>query len=109
MNNLCPHYPTIVYKEFNRLLTRYSQDFHKGLWIRGTLVLLGNTWYDKEKYRKDELPMAMLSDEMLLESYYMATELHLDREFIALLLAEIHRRNLNLQEVPNEFYSSTIQ
>ncbi|WP_019635914.1 sporulation histidine kinase inhibitor Sda [Paenibacillus fonticola] len=40
--------------------------------------------------------MAMLTDEMLLESYHMATELQLDREFIALLLAEIHKRNLNL-------------
>lgn len=38
--------------------------------------------------------MGMLTDEMLLESYQMATVLDLDREFIALLLAEIHRRNL---------------
>lgn len=38
--------------------------------------------------------MAMLTDEMLLESYQMATELQLDMEFIALLLAEIHKRNL---------------
>lgn len=38
--------------------------------------------------------MAMLTDEMLLESYHMATLLELDREFIALLLAEIHRRDL---------------
>ncbi|WP_410772013.1 sporulation histidine kinase inhibitor Sda [Fontibacillus sp. BL9] len=38
--------------------------------------------------------MAMLTDEMLLESYHMATMLQLDREFIALLLAEIHRRDL---------------
>ncbi len=38
--------------------------------------------------------MAMLTDEMLLESYHMATSLQLDREFIALLLAEIHRRDL---------------
>lgn len=39
--------------------------------------------------------MAMLTDEMLLESYQMATKLQLDREFIALLLAEIHKRDLN--------------
>lgn len=39
--------------------------------------------------------MAMLTDEMLLESYQMATELHLDRDFIALLLAEIHKRDLD--------------
>ncbi|MEF2968519.1 sporulation histidine kinase inhibitor Sda [Paenibacillus sp. M1] len=38
--------------------------------------------------------MAMLTDELLLESYHMATLLDLDREFIALLLAEIHRREL---------------
>lgn len=42
--------------------------------------------------------MAMLTDEMLLESYYMATELNLDREFIALLLAEIHKRDLNTSD-----------
>lgn len=41
--------------------------------------------------------MAMLTDEMLLESYHMANILQLDREFIALLLAEIHKRNLDLQ------------
>ncbi|GAA0136572.1 sporulation histidine kinase inhibitor Sda [Paenibacillus woosongensis] len=40
--------------------------------------------------------MAMLTDEMLLESYHMATELQLDMEFIALLLAEIHKRNLEI-------------
>ncbi|AZK46269.1 sporulation histidine kinase inhibitor Sda [Paenibacillus lentus] len=40
--------------------------------------------------------MAMLTDEMLLESYQMAKELQLDMEFIALLLAEIHKRNLDM-------------
>ncbi|MBA9084443.1 developmental checkpoint coupling sporulation initiation to replication initiation [Fontibacillus solani] len=38
--------------------------------------------------------MEMLTDDMLLESYRMATVLHLDQEFIGLLLAEIHRRDL---------------
>lgn len=38
--------------------------------------------------------MALLTDELLLESYHMATELQLDQEFIALLLAEIRRRKL---------------
>lgn len=38
--------------------------------------------------------MEMLTDDMLLESYRMATLLQLDQEFIALLLAEIHRRDL---------------
>ncbi|WP_110931481.1 sporulation histidine kinase inhibitor Sda [Paenibacillus bouchesdurhonensis] len=42
--------------------------------------------------------MAMLTDEMLLESYHMATELQLDMEFIALLLAEIHKRNLDMNK-----------
>ncbi|MNP75015.1 Sporulation inhibitor sda [compost metagenome] len=64
------------------------------MWITGTLVLLGISCYDEEKYRRDVLSMAMLTDEMLLESYHMATSLQLDREFIALLLAEIHRREL---------------
>ncbi|HBU80887.1 sporulation histidine kinase inhibitor Sda [Paenibacillus sp. UMB7766-LJ446] len=38
--------------------------------------------------------MAMLSDEMLLDSYHKAIELDLERDFIALLLAEIHKRKL---------------
>jgi developmental checkpoint coupling sporulation initiation to replication initiation len=43
--------------------------------------------------------MAMLSDDMLLESYYMANKMQLDHDFIALLLAEIHRRNLTTEKV----------
>jgi len=38
--------------------------------------------------------MKLLSNETLLESYYRALDLKLDREFINLLLAEIERRNL---------------
>lgn len=38
--------------------------------------------------------MELLTDEMLLDSYRLATELNLEREFIALLLAEIHKREL---------------
>jgi len=38
--------------------------------------------------------MAMLYDEMLLDSYHKAIELNLERDFIALLLAEIHKRKL---------------
>ncbi|GAB6991562.1 sporulation histidine kinase inhibitor Sda [Paenibacillus pini] len=38
--------------------------------------------------------MAMLTDEMLLDSYHTAVQLMLDRDFIALLLAEIHKREL---------------
>ncbi|CAM3047368.1 sporulation histidine kinase inhibitor Sda [Paenibacillus sediminis] len=41
--------------------------------------------------------MAMLTDEMLLDSYQMAVQLKLDREFIALLLAEIHKRSLAVE------------
>lgn len=39
--------------------------------------------------------MAMLSDEMLLDSYHMAIELQLEDDFIDLLLSEIIRRELN--------------
>ena len=39
--------------------------------------------------------MAILTDEMLLDSYHMAVELKLEREFITLLLAEIRKRNLD--------------
>lgn len=62
----------------------------------GTLVLEKIPCYDKEK-GKDVLKMALLTDEMLLDSYRMATELQLEREFIALLLAEIHKRELNVE------------
>ncbi|GFR39300.1 hypothetical protein PRECH8_25960 [Insulibacter thermoxylanivorax] len=40
--------------------------------------------------------MRLLSNENLLESYYRAVDLKLDREFINLLLAEIKRRNLQV-------------
>lgn len=42
--------------------------------------------------------MALLTDDLLLESYYKATQLQLDQEFIALLLAEIHRRELDITQ-----------
>ncbi|CAH0118345.1 MULTISPECIES: sporulation histidine kinase inhibitor Sda [unclassified Paenibacillus] len=38
--------------------------------------------------------MALLSDTMLLESYYKAVELQLDKEFIQILFNEIDRRKL---------------
>ncbi|WP_155766954.1 sporulation histidine kinase inhibitor Sda [Paenibacillus polymyxa] len=38
--------------------------------------------------------MAMLTDEMLLDSYQMAIELKLECDFIALLLAEIHKKKV---------------
>ncbi|TMV44919.1 sporulation histidine kinase inhibitor Sda [Paenibacillus mesophilus] len=41
--------------------------------------------------------MKTLSNEALLDSYYKAIDLKLDREFVTLLLAEIKRRKLNIQ------------
>lgn len=41
--------------------------------------------------------MAALTDELLLDSYQKAIELNLERDFIALLLAEIHKRNLEMK------------
>lgn len=41
--------------------------------------------------------MKLLSNETLLESYYRAVDLKLDREFINLLLAEIERRKLQVK------------
>lgn len=38
--------------------------------------------------------MAFLSDELLIDCYEQAIKLHLDEEFIALLLKEIKRRCL---------------
>ena len=43
--------------------------------------------------------MKMLSNESLLESYYRAVDLKLDREFINLLLAEIERRKLQVRVI----------
>ena len=40
--------------------------------------------------------MAILTDEMLLDSYELAVQLKLERDFIKLLLAEIHKRNLGI-------------
>lgn len=36
----------------------------------------------------------MLSNELLLESYYTAMDMELEDDFIKLLLAEIHKRRL---------------
>lgn len=54
---------------------------------------------DSGKMRKGVRVMAMLTDEMLLDSYHMAIELKLEREFITLLLAEIHKRNLDTDSI----------
>lgn len=39
--------------------------------------------------------MRKLSDELLIESYYKATELKLSQDFIVLIECEIKRRSLN--------------
>lgn len=38
--------------------------------------------------------MEILSDELLVESYFKAKELNLSEDFISLIEAEIHRRSL---------------
>ncbi|ALS23470.1 MULTISPECIES: sporulation histidine kinase inhibitor Sda [Paenibacillus] len=40
--------------------------------------------------------MKLISDEMLVESYFKAIELQLEDEFVALLLDEIRHRQINL-------------
>ncbi|MRX71343.1 sporulation histidine kinase inhibitor Sda [Bacillus lacus] len=39
--------------------------------------------------------MRKLSDELLIESYYKATEMKLSEDFIELIESEIKRRSLN--------------
>jgi developmental checkpoint coupling sporulation initiation to replication initiation len=46
--------------------------------------------------------MRMLSNEMLLETYYQAVELRLEEEFIRILLSEIRHRNLGVQSRANQ-------
>ena len=42
--------------------------------------------------------LMLLSDDLLLEAYHHAIRLHLEREFIYMLRAEILRRNLMLPD-----------
>lgn len=49
-------------------------------------------WWGRK--RKGCATVEILSDEMLLESYYTAVQLKLDPAFIRLLAAEMQRRNL---------------
>lgn len=44
--------------------------------------------------------MRILSNEVLLDSYFRALDLKLEREFIDLLLTEIERRKLH---IPNHY------
>lgn len=69
------------------------------MWITGTLVLFRERVYSKNQQqvklvKKGNTIMSTLSDELLVESYYKAVELDLEMEFIHLLLAEIHKRQL---------------
>ncbi|MEF3307125.1 sporulation histidine kinase inhibitor Sda [Paenibacillus sp. GYB003] len=41
--------------------------------------------------------MKTLSNEALIETYYKAVDLKLDRDFVTLLLAEIKRRKLTIK------------
>ncbi|WP_166240567.1 sporulation histidine kinase inhibitor Sda [Paenibacillus turpanensis] len=42
--------------------------------------------------------MRLLSNESLLDTYYKAVELKLEKDFINMLLDEIRRRNLKLSK-----------
>ncbi|WP_145949125.1 sporulation histidine kinase inhibitor Sda [Paenibacillus sp. Y412MC10] len=42
--------------------------------------------------------MQILSDEQLLECVMLAKQLELDREFLALLMSELQRRGIELQD-----------
>ncbi|WP_438446490.1 sporulation histidine kinase inhibitor Sda [Gorillibacterium sp. sgz5001074] len=44
--------------------------------------------------------MRILSNEVLLESYFRAVDLKLEHEFIELLLTEIKRRKLHIPHYP---------
>ena len=74
------------------------------MWITERLFyFLISDRIETRKKRKVVSEMAMLSDEMLLDSYHMAIELQLERDFIELLLGEILRRELNT-DVPAVFH-----
>ncbi|MGZ9585336.1 sporulation histidine kinase inhibitor Sda [Paenibacillus marinisediminis] len=49
---------------------------------------------NKENKVKVVIKMALLSDELLTESYHQAVQLNLDEDFIAMLLVEMKRRRL---------------
>jgi developmental checkpoint coupling sporulation initiation to replication initiation len=64
----------------------------------GAVVPLVAPWYHIEKQVRSKVTdMKTLSNEALLDSYYKAIDLKLDREFVTLLLAEIKRRKLNIK------------
>ncbi|WP_284140469.1 MULTISPECIES: sporulation histidine kinase inhibitor Sda [unclassified Virgibacillus] len=50
--------------------------------------------------------MKHLSDELLIESYHKANELHLSPDFIALIIEEINRRCITHKITCNTKYES---
>jgi developmental checkpoint coupling sporulation initiation to replication initiation len=48
--------------------------------------------------------MKLISNEILIDSYFKAIDLKLEQDFVDLLLEEIKRRQINL-----DFYSNTSQ
>lgn len=67
------------------------------MWIKvGYSILLSHAMMKKvqEIIVKVVIEVALITDELLVDSYYQAVRLNLDEEFIALLLAELQRRRL---------------
>lgn len=84
-------------KHYLQLLTLYAQITHNIMWIRVGYI------YEKphdmmnavqEIIVKVVMCMTLMTDDLLVDSYNQAVMLHLDEEFIALLLAEMQRRRL---------------
>lgn len=79
------------------MLTLYAQITHNFMWIRaGYISILSHAMMDevKEFSVKVVVTMTWMTDDLLVDSYNQAVMLHLDEEFIALLLAEMQRRRL---------------
>lgn len=67
------------------------------MWIRaGYISRNAHDMMDevKEFSVKVVITMTLMTDDLLVDSYNQAVMLHLDEEFIALLLAEMQRRRL---------------
>lgn len=74
-------------------------------WGKACRVTTDGWW----SWSKGKCAMRLLSNETLLESYYRAVDLKLDREFINLLLAEIERRNLKVNNTKGAWCSMRIR
>ncbi|MBJ9989903.1 sporulation histidine kinase inhibitor Sda [Paenibacillus cellulositrophicus] len=53
--------------------------------------------------------MQILSDEQLLECVMLAKQLELDREFLALLMSELQRRGIELQDEDGVLHQENYQ